>query len=445
VNPFFRFLSWIVPIALVAAACSAPIGTAEPTTTSTTTAPVAETTTTSTAPPPSTTEAPVRVAVEGASYPDLEAAVADLYSAAVDDRNDPGSTPEGLIAAAVTSTEATGIAAREIVVIEQEMPNGDTVAVVHVGTAGAPQEDILFAYDTGESWRLLGGSFTDGTTWLGNQPLVMMAIGSDARVGQNQERLRADSLHMITLAPDAGGGAIVGFPRDTVMDRDMVIAASQRAGVPLDRVPSSGKWTHLMARRGPAIMLATAEELTGIDMDGYVLVGFKGFSGLINELGGLVIDLPKSVRTGNDWKDFSSGLQKLSAARTMHLARARKGVPGGDFGRSANQGLIMLAGMEMVQVMGVDLLPGLLPALAEHAFSDMTTDQLLAFGAAAMLVDVETMENVVVGGKLGWLGRASVVFLNREMAAEISADVGADGLLDGVPTAESATESEFGG
>jgi LCP family protein required for cell wall assembly len=318
------------------------------------------------------------------------------------------------------------------------MANGDAVAVIHATAAGSNEEDLLFAANTGAGWLVLAGQFAGGETWLNDGPLALMVIGSDARRGQNQERLRADSLHVITLAPDAGGGAIVGFPRDTLMQRDMIVAANQRVGLPEARLPGSSlKWTHLMASRGPALMRATAEELTGIPLEGYVLVGFQGFEGLIGALGRIPIDLPTYVRCSVECDhDFKAGPQTLNPDEALDLARARKGVPGGDFGRSFNQGLIITAAMDMVQEMNVDLLPSLLPVLLDHGFTDMATDQLLRFGAAAFLTDAATMENVVVSGRLGYAGRASVVFLDMDEAAAIGADIGADGLLDGVPAPE---------
>jgi anionic cell wall polymer biosynthesis LytR-Cps2A-Psr (LCP) family protein len=151
-------------------------------------------------------------------------------------------------------------------------------------------------------------------------------------------------------------------------------------------------------------------------------------------LGKVPIDLPKYVNCSVECDhDFQPGPQTLNADEALDLARARKGVPGGDLGRSFNQGLIIVAAMDMVQSMNVDLLPTLLPVLLEHGFTDMTTDRLLTLGAAAWLTDSETMENLIIPGQLGWYGKASVVFLNMEEAAVVSADIDADGLLDGTP------------
>jgi anionic cell wall polymer biosynthesis LytR-Cps2A-Psr (LCP) family protein len=200
-----------------------------------------------------------------------------------------------------------------------------------------------------------------------------------------------------------------------------------------------------MAGRGPELIRAIAEEITGIPLEGHVLAGFAGFDGLIDHLGKVPIDLPQYVRCSVECDhDFRSGPQTLNADEALDLARARKGVPGGDLGRSFNQGLIVLAAMEMVQGLGPDMLPTLLPVLIENGFTDLTTDQLVRFGAAAFLTDVAGMQNHVIRGRLGWWGKASVVFLDEAEAAAVSADIGADGLLDGTPAPETPEDSPDG-
>jgi LCP family protein required for cell wall assembly len=388
-----------------------------------------------------TTEPLVRVAVEGDASASLSAAIADFYSAAVDDRSQIASAPEGLVAMAATANQS-GATARSVRVIESEMANGDIIAVIHSTAAGSSTEDLLFAADTGGGWQLLAGQFAGGAVWLGDERLAFMAIGSDARPGQNQERLRADSLHVITLAPDGSGGAIVGFPRDTLIDQELMAAAAARIDFPESQLPgTSRKFTLLMANRGPAFIRATAEEMTGMSLEGHVLVGFKGFDGLVRSLGKVPIDLPKYVNCSVECDhDFRPGPQTLNADEALDLARARKGVPGGDLGRSFNQGLIIIAAMDMVQNMDVDLLPTLLAVLLEHGFTDMATDRLLTLGAAAFLTDSETMENLVIPGRLGWYGKASVVYVDEEELAAVAADVDADGLLDGIPAPEPESE-----
>jgi len=400
---------------VVTAACS---GSAAPTTTAssstTTTVPTtttthqptttaAPTTTTSSAPAP-TTPVVRHVDVSGELPAGLLAEIQSVMDYATDLRNDVPAVAEGLVSylQAVTLPVAN-IAHFEGTVVE--LQNGDAIAVAHRSA------ETLFAVHDGAGWRIVGARLGGLAPWLGEGPRLLLILGSDARVGQNQQRFRADSIHLLSVVPEASAGAIVGFPRDSLVpgpDGDI-------------------KFSSLMAGRGPQIMLDTTRTLTALPIEGYVVTGFKGFTGLIEALGGLLIDLPTVMRTGNDWSNFAAGLQKLDPTRALQLARIRKGLPGGDFARSFNQGLIMQAAMAMVQDGGIDLLPNWLYILGENAWTDLSTEDLLTFAASTYFMAPEDLVNTVLPGRVATVRGASVVLLDEEVEA-IYRDLD-DGLL----------------
>ena len=148
---------------------------------------------------------------------------------------------------------------------------------------------------------------------MGPNPHTVLILGSDARSGEDQQTLRADSVHILSVVPEESTGAIVGFPRDSWVQG-----------------PSGGiKLTNLMAGNGPQIMLETITELTQLDIDGYFVTGFLGFTNMVDALGGLFIDLPTKMRSGNNWADYPAGPQTLTPQLALRLARIRKGLPGG--------------------------------------------------------------------------------------------------------------------
>jgi len=415
----------VVVAAVAASACSS--GEAATTTTEqmTTLPPVVSTTTTTTPPPETTTtEAPPTYDVTGPLADGINEAIADFYAWLAGNPEVDPNAPPGLIdhladvaPPVETSLEATGAVG--------ELPSGDRVAVAFIG------DDTWFLVRDGGPWRIVGADLAEAPPWLGDEPRTLLVIGSDARVGQNQLRFRADSIHVVTVAPTEAAGAIVGFPRDSWIDHDTIVAGNEVAGLPAGDLPSGGsKWTNLLASRGPEIMLGTAEEITGIDLEGYVITGFRGFDGLITFLGGLVIELPTTMRSGNTWSNFPAGLQTLNPTRALQLARIRKGLPRGDFDRSLNQGRIMQAAMAMVQEMGIEATPALLTVLLEHAWTDLETEALFTWALRAFSMEPEALTNIVMEGSTGSVGAASVVFLNDDFVAATSADLADDGLLN---------------
>ncbi len=409
-GPRHRIPALLAALALIGAGCSSG---AEPTTTTTTVAPTttttaAPTTTTTTTAAPTTTEQPRAVTASGDAPAGLLSEVATLYSLVADARNDPGSLPDAF-ADHLRSIETEVPDEVEATVVSATLPDGDTVAVVHVA------DDTLFAVEDAAGWRVVGGQVGATPPWLGESPRMLLVLGSDARVGQNQLRYRADSIHLLTAAPGVPVGAMVGFPRDSYVEGP----------------DGPNKFAHHMAGTGPEVMLDIARELTGLPIEGYVVTGFKGFTALIDILGNLVIDLPTRMRTGNNWKDFAAGLQTLNPTRALQLARIRKGLPGGDFARSFNQGLIMQAAMTQVKDMGIDMLPVLLVGLLENAWTDLATEDLLTWAAVPYFMEPADFTNIVLPGTVSTIRGASVVILDEEVAG-IYQDL-ADGILDEPP------------
>ncbi len=408
----------VVALAIAASACSSSTETttttaAPPTTTTiaTTTTTTQVITTTTTEPPTTTSTEPPEVTTATGELPEeLLDRVGELYSWLSDRRNPPPVGASGLSDGLGTTSRtyaATVEATAVLDTVERDLDDETVtheIGVVHVG------DDTLIATNDG-AWEIVG-IVSDDITWLGG-PILVLVLGSDARPGQSQLRFRADSIHILAFDTDNARGTILGFPRDSYVEG-----------------PNRGfdKFAHHMASAGPEVMLEVATNLTGLELDGYAVTGFVGFQGLIGELGGLLIDLPRSVNTGNGWDNFKSGLQRLSPLRALQLARARKGVPGGDFGRSANQGLIMLATLDMVQTMELDAMPSLAQVFFDHAWSDVSTDRLAQFAAFAFLVDTGELQNVVLPGTVQTIKGSSVVVLD-DIVDEVFVDL-ADGWLE---------------
>lgn len=369
--------------ALAAAACSdtdpAP-STPPPSTTA------ASTTAAPTTAAPTTIAPPTERLLYGVLPDDVRSLSQGFYAwLAAKDAPVPAGVPTGLAEHAAGLTVAPGPAFAEFA--SATLDSGDRVAVL---TAA---EDALVLADVGEGWEIVGALMDGLDPWLGDtSPRSLLVIGSDARVGEDQLDLRADSVHLLTLVPATGKGAIVGFPRDSWL--------------------RGSKLTNAMPGRGPGYILEVIEEVTAIDIEGWVAVGFEGFLGLMEELDSLEIDLPRAMRSGNNWDDYPAGPQTLTPQLALRLARIRKGLPAGDFDRSFNQGLVMLAAMEMIQQQGILSLPRWVAAYDRHGFTDLATVPFLTWAAGAFTASPESLTNVVVPGRTGSVGAASVVFIS---------------------------------
>lgn len=383
-----------------------PTTLAAPPTTTTTTSTTSTTTTSTT-----TTTIPVPVGVSmsvtGDEAGGLPAAVLALYTWMVDPAAEPPPLPAGLDAhleAHRTSAEID----IEAAVSSAELADGSGVAVVTVG------DDLILAVAEDDEWSIVGARLSgfDAAPWYGEPVRHVFVIGTDARPHESQPDLRADSIHIVGASLDQSGGTIVGFPRDTY------VAASY----------GSDKYSSVNVRAGTGEMVQIAEELSGIEMDGYILTGFAGFKRLINGLGGVEIDIPFAMNDDDANAFLSAGLQVLKGGDMLAFSRNRH-INGGDFTRSFHHGVVMQAVLTGIQAQGVERLPQLIAILSADTWTDLTSAQLLQLGAIAFELDPATVGNLVLPGSVGSAaGGASVVRLSEAEANAIFEDF-ADGVV----------------
>ena len=155
-----------------------------------------------------------------------------------------------------------------------------------------------------------------------------------------------------------GHGGVLGIPRDSWV---------RIAGGGMSKINAS------LSTGGPAVMLQTVADVTGLNLDGYVLTGFTGFQEMVgNVLGGVDIDLPLPVADSSAGADLDAGPQYLNGPDALALARARKSLAGGDLTRQFNGGLLLLAALSSAQAYGPLHLPTLISESAQWMITDLT-------------------------------------------------------------------------
>jgi LCP family protein required for cell wall assembly len=279
---------------------------------------------------------------------------------------------------------------------------------------------VLQRFDPG--WRIVAYSVKrrvapdviDGLPAKGS--LFILAIGSDARVGQSVARSRADSLHVIGVNLREGKATILGIPRDSYVP-----------------IPGHGsnKINSALFFGGPQLVVRTVEGLTGIRMDGYVLTGFGGFQGLVNGVGGLTVRVPYRMHDAASGAFFKPGKARVNGKRALAFSRNRHDAPGGDFGRSLNQGSVILAALrEFRHDMARDpfTLFRWIQVGRENVQTDLSVSEILALLYAAASIEPDRVRNRVVSGGGGTVGGASVVHLGSGARAMFR-DLRRDGVL----------------
>ena len=280
---------------------------------------------------------------------------------------------------------------------------GVPIAVVTSG------KDVTLAV-AAPTWRVVGGwwpSIGVSAPSLGSASRRVLVIGSDARPGQAIDRARGDSLHIIGL-DGRGGGGVLGIARD--------------AYVPL-ATGGQGKINSALSLGGPKSLQQTVVSATGVPLEGYLITGFLGFKQLVDGIGGLSLNAPVAVRDTKSRANVKAGANKLSGVQALSYGRARYAVPGGDFGRSANQGLLIMAGAGFAKLAGPARLPGLLAMAAPKVGTNLSAEQVLTFAAAVYVTHPNKVHNRVAAGSIGMTSGGESIVLFDAKARRLFADI----------------------
>jgi LCP family protein required for cell wall assembly len=245
--------------------------------------------------------------------------------------------------------------------------------------------------------------------------LFGLVLGTDARSG-NPANARADSIHILALDPKARRGTVIGIPRDSWVD-----------------IPGHGhrKINDSVVLGGPELAVRTLRNLTGLPITYYAMTAFEGMRALVNDLGGVDAFVPYDMNDHFSGAFFQRGWHRMDGERALAFSRNRH-IPGGDFGRSENQGRLMLDVLRKARAetsTPAELEPWV-QILVRHTRVNMSFAELMRFAVLARVTADSSVRNVVAPGRTGTAGRASVVYLT-EQATALFRDVADDAVADG--------------
>ena len=260
------------------------------------------------------------------------------------------------------------------------------------------------AYSTTPSPRAaIGVHKVQGATWhpeLG-QPLFILVLGSDTRNGPPEtDRGRCDGIHILAINPQQRAGSIIDIPRDSYMNIP---------GHGQDRINTACYYG------GPDLMVQVIKNLSGIQANYYVLTEFSHFMALINELGGIDVNVPYPMHDPvGSGANFGSGVQHMDGGNALAFCRNRHDTPKSDFSRTDNQGQFMLASLVKFKAEVSDqhrIFDYVRVAQRQTKISVPLRD-LLKLAFLARDIDPANIKNLPLEGSIGRAGAASVVFLD---------------------------------
>jgi LCP family protein required for cell wall assembly len=200
---------------------------------------------------------------------------------------------------------------------------------------------------------------TPGTNWL--------IVGSDSREGLSKSQKkdfatgdaagrRTDS--MMLLHYGDGGTSLISLPRDSYLP----IAGH-----------GSNKLNAAFAFGGPKLLVQTVEKATGVRIDHYAEIGFGGFVGVVDAIGGVKICVKERMKDHKAGIDLQPGCQNLKGGEALGYVRTRASARA-DLDRIEHQRQFFGALMSKSTSPGVMLNPFRSIPLAMNATSNFLVD-----------------------------------------------------------------------
>ncbi|NEB78661.1 LCP family protein [Streptomyces sp. SID14478] len=241
------------------------------------------------------------------------------------------------------------------------------------------------------AWQHLNGNIkgTDVNAALGddrpgeqhNGAMNILLLGSDSRAGTHGQYgsgvvgARADTAMVLHVDKTHKKASVVSIPRDTMVNRPS--CDKPHGGT----VPAAKQamFNSSYALGGPSCTVKTVEQMSGVRMDHYLEVDFKGFQKLIDELGGVDITTRKAIDDHNSGLSLDSGKHRLDGKDALALVRTRHGVgDGSDLGRIQLQQAFIKALIHRADTVDPLGSPAKSYALADTATKSISADSELA-------------------------------------------------------------------
>ncbi|MFD5377128.1 LCP family protein [Streptomyces griseoincarnatus] len=235
----------------------------------------------------------------------------------------------------------------------------------------------------------------------------ILVLGSDSRSGDNAALktgktagARSDTALVMHIPEGRKEAVAVSIPRDTLVSRP---ACSKQDG---SEVPAAERvmFNSIYSQVGPACVVKTVEQMSGIRMDHYMEIDFAGFKDLVDAIGGVTVTVDQDIRDTSSGLDLTAGTHKLDGTEALAFVRTRHGVgDGSDLGRIGLQQQFMLALLSEIKRQDLFGSPTKTYTIADQLTSALTTDSELAsltklaeFGRSLNGVDPSTMDTIML-------------------------------------------------
>ena len=226
---------------------------------------------------------------------------------------------------------------------------------------------------------------TDRPTARPTEAVNILLIGSDTREGEGNDTYgtmehdpgnHSDTNLVVHLSADRTWATVVSVPRDS-----MTPAPPECSPTAPKSQWTTRQWNKNFSIGGPGCLIRTLEGNTGLYIDHYAIVDFRGFKTMVDALGGVEVCTPEAIDDASSHLTLSAGRHELDGEQALAYVRTRKSVgDGSDLGRIERQQAFLSSVAQEATSSRMLLQPTKLFGFLDAATRSLTTDPDFGLG-----------------------------------------------------------------
>lgn len=222
--------------------------------------------------------------------------------------------------------------------------------------------------------------------------ILLLGIGGENHPGG----MLTDTIQIVSIDPNNNKIAALSIPRD------LYVTVPQYGGVKINQVYQIGQGNEKVYGSGPDLAKDIVSEILDLPIHYYVKMDFDGFKKIIDEAGGIDIDVPNTISDpyypdedmiGYNPFYIEAGKQQMNGSTALKYARSRETTS--DFDRSARQQQILIALRNKVLNLGFltnpSKLTGMMQILGDHLRTDLQINEIKRLAEIVKNVDTDGM------------------------------------------------------
>jgi LCP family protein required for cell wall assembly len=245
-----------------------------------------------------------------------------------------------------------------------------------------------------------------------NPSMNILILGDDSAFDRPGGRVngRTDIIIFFHINLETHKGTIVTIPRDTWVN-----------------IPGhgEGKINGAHAFGGNELTVKTIEELSGLNIDNYIITDFDGFKPLIDFLGGVTVEVGENLADPYSGSYLTKGVHHLNGEQALALCRNRHRsgdgtTQGGAFAREKEAAKVIVDLLEQKSTLDKILsLPLFVNFLLNYTWTDLEFMDVLKLIPVLGTIKASDIEITSIPSWPQMIGKASAVVYDKDATAEL--------------------------